>query len=171
MYVKVAYMYTRCRPGAQGRQKRASDPMKLKLQPIVSCHMWVLETRPAPLQALHVLLTTEASLSGPVRSSWFYGVGFLFLFWFLFELLLYQVSKELYYLIFNFICSLDWPPSLSLHLETTGSGLPSVQLFLLSFIQLVQEVGGWLLDITDSFLGLFVHLFLSRNALFPLFMG
>lgn len=75
-------MYTRCRPGAQGRQKRASDPMKLKLQPVVSCHEWVLETKPAPLQALHVLLTTEGlslarlGLLGSMELAFFFSFDF-----------------------------------------------------------------------------------------------
>lgn len=73
-------MYTRCRPGAQGRQKRASDPVKLKLHIVVSCHVWALGTRLASSPSIASALNYEASLSGPVRSSWFYGVGFLFLF-------------------------------------------------------------------------------------------
>jgi hypothetical protein len=43
---RFTYTYTRCGPGAQGRQKRASDPLKLKLQTVVSYHVWVLGTKP-----------------------------------------------------------------------------------------------------------------------------
>lgn len=44
----------------QGRQKRASDPVKLKLHIVVSCHVWVLGTKPASSPSIASALNYEA---------------------------------------------------------------------------------------------------------------
>lgn len=61
MYVCICAMYAIC----EG-QKRAIDPLELKLQVVVRHLMWVLETKSGPLgESSKSLLTTEPSLRPP----------------------------------------------------------------------------------------------------------
>lgn len=47
MFSLLVCLYTWCVPGTYGgRMKRASDPLDLKLQTVVSHHMWGLELEP-----------------------------------------------------------------------------------------------------------------------------
>jgi hypothetical protein len=57
------YVSASCACSAHGGQKRASDPLKLELQIIVSGRCW--ETNLGPLEEQQVFLTTELFLQPP----------------------------------------------------------------------------------------------------------
>lgn len=54
------YVCVLCVPGAHGCQKRALNPLKVEVQMVVSCPVWVLAIKARPsLREQQVLLTVE----------------------------------------------------------------------------------------------------------------
>lgn len=119
-----------------------------------------------------MLLTTRPSLSIPVRSSWFYGVGFLF-FSFDFYLNSYFIRRQR-------SCTVLFSTSFAHKIDFTfvsPSGdnrqwaffSPVVSSFLSPVGTRRLVVDCWTSQIHSELL--FVHSFLSRNVFFPLFLG
>lgn len=52
-------MMCSCAQGAQGGRRRASDPLELKTEEVVSLLIWYYDSNPSPLE---VLLIAEAPL-------------------------------------------------------------------------------------------------------------
>jgi hypothetical protein len=53
---------TTCMPSGHGDQKRELDPLRLKLQRVLRCHVSAENQTLGPLQKQQMLLTTEPTL-------------------------------------------------------------------------------------------------------------